>query len=227
MMHRAQFPAVHTSAHSARRFVSTAVVNVPDEVGETIALIASELATNSVRHAASAFEIRVEQLPDRILIEVEDDGEGDPVVRAPKPTDTSGRGLQIVQALADQWGVLAKAEPPGKTVWASIALSTPEGRAERASAERANEQRRPRTPRGTGPGGSGQFHSIDEGHRGSLCQVSSAHHQEPWRGRCGHWVVRSKSPLSVRSKVHERAPRCVDVIEPVAPASAVTSTHRR
>jgi serine/threonine-protein kinase RsbW len=176
MMHRAQFPAVQTSALSARRFVSNAVVDVPDEVGETIALIASELATNSVRHAASAFEIRVEQLPDRILIEVEDDGEGDPVVRSPGLTDTSGRGLQIVQALADQWGVLAKAEPPGKTVWATIALGTPDARLERTSADRGDE-RRPRNSRGSGSGGSGQLHGIEERHRGTRCQVWSARQQ--------------------------------------------------
>jgi anti-sigma regulatory factor (Ser/Thr protein kinase) len=135
MMHEAQFPAVKTSALSARRFVSESIVNVPRDVTETVALIASELATNSVRHAASAFEIRVEQLPDRIHIEVEDDGGGHPVVKSPDPSDTSGRGLQIVQALADEWGVIPKAQAPGKTVWVTIALPTPETSASRAEGD--------------------------------------------------------------------------------------------
>lgn len=167
MMRKAQFPAVQTSALRARRFVSNAVGDVPDEVAETIALITSELATNSVRHAASAFEIRVEQLPDRIRIEVEDDGEGDPVMRSPEPTDTSGRGLQIVQALADTWGVLAKAEPPGKIVWASIALRTPEAHTERTSEVHGDvDERRPRRARGSGSGGSSELHGIDGRHHG-------------------------------------------------------------
>jgi anti-sigma regulatory factor (Ser/Thr protein kinase) len=137
MMHEAQFPAVKTSALSARRFVSESIVNVPREVTETVALIASELATNSLRHAASAFEIRVEQLPDRIHIEVEDDGGGHPVVKSPDPSDTSGRGLQIVQALADEWGVIPKPQAPGKTVWVTIALPLTEMSARQAEGDAA------------------------------------------------------------------------------------------
>jgi anti-sigma regulatory factor (Ser/Thr protein kinase) len=120
--YEAQFPAVRTSAHEARRFVSDAITGAPRDVCDSVALIASELATNSVRHAASAFEIRIERFPDRIRIEVEDDGRGVPVVKSPGPQDTSGRGLQIVTALADEWGIIPKSEPPGKTVWVTIAL---------------------------------------------------------------------------------------------------------
>jgi anti-sigma regulatory factor (Ser/Thr protein kinase) len=154
MRYEAQFPAVRTSALSARRFVSDAIVNVPHEVTETIALIASELATNCVRHAASAFEIRIEQLPDRVHIEVEDDGAGDPVLRSPGLEDTSGRGLQIVQALADEWGVIARPEAAGKTVWATIAVRSPhEGRSESEGAETDTTRQR-RTSRGPGAAGT-------------------------------------------------------------------------
>lgn len=152
MIYEAQFPAVRTSALSARRFVSDAVVDVPSDVSETIALIASELATNSVRHAATAFQIRVQTLPDRVHLEVEDDGEGQPVVRSPGPTDTSGRGLQIVQALADAWGVIPKPESTGKTVWATIALRGADG-SERRS-ESAADHRGESSGRGRGSSGS-------------------------------------------------------------------------
>jgi anti-sigma regulatory factor (Ser/Thr protein kinase) len=122
--YEAQFPAIRTSVPSARRFVSDTILGIPGEICDTLALIASELASNCVRHAGSAFEIRIEQLPDRIHIEVEDDGGGDPVVQSPHPSDTSGRGLQIVSALADDWGVIPKPDAVGKTVWVTIALRT-------------------------------------------------------------------------------------------------------
>jgi hypothetical protein len=95
---------------------------VSGEVSDAVALIASELASNSVRHAASTFNVRVEQLPHQIHIEVEDNGDGEPAIRSPGLADTSGRGLRIVQALADEWGVVPKAHTPGKTVWVRIAL---------------------------------------------------------------------------------------------------------
>ena len=135
MMHEAEFPAVRKSVPSARRFASGAVVDVPGEVSDAVALIATELASNSVQHAASAFAIRVEQLPHQIRIEVEDDGEGQPVVCSPGPGDTSGRGLQIVDALADVWGVIPKEKAVGKTVWVTIALRQSDKRPTRGSRE--------------------------------------------------------------------------------------------
>jgi anti-sigma regulatory factor (Ser/Thr protein kinase) len=156
MKREAQFPAVRTSALSARRFVSDSIVDVSEEISETAALIASELATNCVRHAASAFEIRVEQLPDRIHIEVEDDGRGNPVVRSPDVTDTSGRGLQIVEALADDWGVIPKPETTGKTVWVTISTRTPDDGGRRETGADADGHRgRGRRGGGSGPSGAG------------------------------------------------------------------------
>jgi hypothetical protein len=131
--------------------VSEAVADVPEEVSDAVTLIASELASNSVRHAASAFAVRVEKLPDRIRIEVEDDGGGEPKVKTPGPTDSSGRGLQIVSALADEWGVIPKREAPGKIVWATVDLRAFEG--ERPEKQRSRRNR-PASDREAGGGGS-------------------------------------------------------------------------
>jgi len=98
MIRKARFPADQRSVLHARRLVSDAVVDVPDHVSEALALITSELATNAVRHGPSGFEIRIEQRSDCIHIEVEDDGGGAPIVRAPGLSETSGRGLQIVSS---------------------------------------------------------------------------------------------------------------------------------
>jgi hypothetical protein len=43
-----------------------------------------------------------------------------PVLRHPEPTESRGRGLLLVGALARHWGV--EPGPDGKTVWAELAL---------------------------------------------------------------------------------------------------------
>jgi hypothetical protein len=127
-----------------------------------------------VRHAASAFEIRIEKLPGRINIEVEDDGGGEPVVLSPGPRDTSGRGLQIVKALADDWGVIPKPGATGKTVWATISLPDDPSTTRR---RHAADPGRPRRGSRLRPGSSGSTSAFlavgtDGDHRGggtSLC----------------------------------------------------------
>ena len=112
-----------------------------------IAVMVSELAANAVRHTGSHFTVTVDRLPDRIRVEVGDSGPGDPVVRAPDPAELSGRGLQIVRALAADWGVIpppacrarrsgspspstlrstrVRAPPPGSDNRLNVAISTP------------------------------------------------------------------------------------------------------
>jgi hypothetical protein len=94
-------------------------------------VVTSELTSNSVRHGASSFRVMIEQFADRIVIEVEDNAVGDPVMRSPGPTDTSGRGLQITKALSDSWGVKREQGSVGKTVWA-VVLIPPAGAEELA-----------------------------------------------------------------------------------------------
>ena len=122
MRYSVRFPAIAQSVVDARKFVSDSIVHVPREVSDTLLVITSELASNCIRHGATVFEIRIDQLPDRILVEAEDDGDGEPVVRSPEPSETSGRGLQIVKALSDSWGVVRKSRTSGKTVWAVLAI---------------------------------------------------------------------------------------------------------
>jgi two-component sensor histidine kinase len=122
MKRSTRFPAVGESVVGARKFVTDSIVDVPRDVADTISVIASELATNCIRHGASNFEMRVDQSPYRILVEAEDDGDGEPVVRSPGPNETSGRGLQIVGGLADSWGVAKKSDSLSKTVWAVVEI---------------------------------------------------------------------------------------------------------
>ncbi len=78
----------------------------------------SELVSNCIRHTPSTFEVSVELTSERIRVEVTDHGAGTPRVGRPPPSQPTGRGLQIVDLLADDWGVRGTADGRGgKTVW--------------------------------------------------------------------------------------------------------------
>jgi anti-sigma regulatory factor (Ser/Thr protein kinase) len=86
---------------------------------DTVLLLASELVTNAVRHAATPFEITVEVAHDRVKVAVIDgDRDHGPRVRHPSPDDTNGRGLLLVDQLAAVWG--SDRTGGGKAVWFTL-----------------------------------------------------------------------------------------------------------
>lgn len=111
------------SVAAARRFASQAIRGAPAEVAETVALMVSELASNCIRHTDSRFELAVITSPGEIRVEATDRGAGEPTVRAPAPSDPTGRGLQIVDMLAKDWGV-EHVPGKGKTVWFTVPVAT-------------------------------------------------------------------------------------------------------
>lgn len=99
---------------AARRFVRDVLGDQAVEIVEAAELMTSELATNCVRHAHTDFELAIHSR-GRIRIEVRDTGNGRPTVLSPAAQDLSGRGLMIVEAMSDSWGV--EPSSTGKTVW--------------------------------------------------------------------------------------------------------------
>jgi anti-sigma regulatory factor (Ser/Thr protein kinase) len=96
---------------------------VVSEVVDDVVLVASELIGNAVRHARSlpSGRVRVSWEHDAggFTISVTDGGGPQrPRSRKADPQDTTGRGLAIVSALADFWGV--KRGPGTVTVWAHL-----------------------------------------------------------------------------------------------------------
>lgn len=87
-------------------------------LADDAALVASELVTNAVRCARSVVMTVHAGDAGRITLEVWDDSPEPPVPRGDDPTGGCGRGLVIVEALADVWGW----EPAdgGKCVWAVL-----------------------------------------------------------------------------------------------------------
>jgi len=90
-------------------------------VADDVILCVSELATNAAVHsdsrrAGGTFTVRTESRPGAdVRIEVEDAG-GPWISAVPDPAH--GRGLDIVRALAGEWGITTT--PAGRAVWARI-----------------------------------------------------------------------------------------------------------
>ncbi|WP_432058284.1 ATP-binding protein [Streptomyces sp. bgisy022] len=102
------------------------------DVNETLTLITAELCANAVRHGrvpGRDFHVRLAVDADgaRLRVEVSDTrAERRPATTVPPAPDAeSGRGLLLVAALADDWGVTDRRGGPGKTVWASLSVIPP------------------------------------------------------------------------------------------------------
>jgi serine/threonine-protein kinase RsbW len=101
---------------------------LPEPVREEVALVATELLGNAVRHARAlndgkmAVEWGVGEYG--VEIAVTDGGSATvPEVRDAEPTEARGRGLAIVATLATRWGVeRTNAET---TVWAVVPFTDP------------------------------------------------------------------------------------------------------
>ncbi|SOE11625.1 Histidine kinase-like ATPase domain-containing protein [Streptomyces sp. 2323.1] len=98
-------------------------------------LCVSELASNALLHGTKrghGFLVRLHADDDFVRLEVHDsrdhhDGrEPQPAVQHPADTDTTGRGLLIVDMLADCWGVETR-EPLGKVVWSRFKAGSRDG----------------------------------------------------------------------------------------------------
>src|SRR5690242_19827478 len=100
------------SVAAARRYVVAAVGAVPRDVVDDVAVMVSDLPTNAVRHAATRFTLPVRRTSGEIRVAVTDAGAGEPAARNPSGTEETGRGLRIVDALADDWGVTPTSAPP-------------------------------------------------------------------------------------------------------------------
>lgn len=124
MTHRRRFAHAPESVTAARKFAVMALDDAPAETRADVALMVSELASNCILHTESGFELAITVESQQIRVEVRDRGEGRPRKRSPALTDPTGRGLQIVDMLAREWGVDAL-PPDGKTVWFTIATRAP------------------------------------------------------------------------------------------------------
>ncbi|MFG2651090.1 ATP-binding protein [Streptomyces sp. NPDC048436] len=121
----------------ARSRLAGSGIGVDEPLAETLILLISELVTNAVVHTGCPAVLRM-RLPDSpdVAEEAAPGAEGaaaglgtvrvevaDASARAPRPRHadgdaTNGRGLELVDGLADRWGW--QAEGAGKSIWCEV-----------------------------------------------------------------------------------------------------------
>ncbi|MFD3571762.1 ATP-binding protein [Streptomyces sp. NPDC058671] len=87
-----------------------------DRLSDSGTLALTELVANVVRHVPERrCTVLILREPHGLRVEVADAVPGPVIAKLAGPLDESGRGLALVEATTDRWGVEETAE--GKTVW--------------------------------------------------------------------------------------------------------------
>ncbi|MFD7163472.1 ATP-binding protein [Streptomyces violascens] len=97
-----------------------------DPLIDEAALGVTELLTNVHRHAEpdKMCTVQIELLLDRLTISVHDHDPTLPALRDADALATNGRGLALIAAVSDSWGVRPEGES-GKAVWFTLAAPSP------------------------------------------------------------------------------------------------------
>lgn len=129
-----RFTSTPRGARLARRLVSHRLDDwghpYTTPANETLTLITAELSANAVRHGhvpGRDFHVQLTLAEDTFRIEVTDTRAEKRPPASPSTADSlseSGRGLLLVAAFADNWGVSPRQAAPGKTVWAELHVRT-------------------------------------------------------------------------------------------------------
>ena len=85
---------------------------------EITRLLVSELVANAALHAHTAITVSLTQDDDLLRLEVADLSPRRPILRHYSAEATTGRGLALVDAISQTWGVENRQE--GKAVWLEL-----------------------------------------------------------------------------------------------------------
>ena len=114
---RATLSADPEQVAEARRLVAGYLAERGDDDGEVAVLLTSELVTNAILYGRAPLELRAQADGAALRVEVHDlDPTSPPVLRYDVDLiEIGGRGLQLVDTLADRWGW--SENDYGKVVW--------------------------------------------------------------------------------------------------------------
>ena len=114
------FPGLTESAHAARDFTRAVLAGHP--AVDHAELCVTELFANAVAYTRSGWlpggtvTVTVRIVGGSAVVTVLDQGAPDaPLLADPDGLDEHGRGLRLVNALADDWGTAP--DPAGRAVW--------------------------------------------------------------------------------------------------------------
>ena len=121
-MANVDLPVDELAARRARRMVADllAAWHLDDPaLLDDAQLAVSELVTNAYLHGASGIALELEQQGDAIVLAVRDGSAVVPRPRVAEPGAENGRGLAILAAVTEDWGV-EQEQGGGKRVWARL-----------------------------------------------------------------------------------------------------------
>ncbi|CAM5284492.1 non-specific serine/threonine protein kinase OS=Streptomyces tendae OX=1932 GN=GUR47_27010 PE=3 SV=1 [Streptomyces tendae] len=110
----------------ARSRLAGSGIRADEPLAETLVLLVSELVTNAVVHTGRSAVLRLvlpgavteETEEATVRLEVDDASDRAPVPRCAGGEATGGRGLALVDGLADRWGW--SREGTGKRIWCEL-----------------------------------------------------------------------------------------------------------
>ncbi|MFC3689950.1 ATP-binding protein [Aquipuribacter hungaricus] len=109
-------PARPGSTRDARRWVADRLAELGlDDLLDAVELLTSEVVTNAVIHAGTPMLLRLRAEGPGVQVEVDDGSAMPPARRHYSATATTGRGVEVLETLADEWGW--QPHDGGKTVW--------------------------------------------------------------------------------------------------------------
>ncbi|MEV8535682.1 ATP-binding protein [Streptomyces sp. NPDC051211] len=123
----------------ARSRLAGSGIGDDEPLAETLILLISELVTNAVVHTGCPAVLRMLLGGPGVRVEVADASDRPPAPRHAAGDDTGGRGLELVDGLADRWGW--QREGAGKRIWCEI------DRADKSVDDTSDFSGAPREPR--------------------------------------------------------------------------------
>ncbi|MFF4053455.1 ATP-binding protein [Streptomyces chartreusis] len=102
----------HSASEVLRRW------DVEKPLADDVQLVVSELVANAIEHGSGWVDLRIAEIMGNVTVEVSDANHAPARMRKSEPDDPRGRGLVIVAALAQNWGVSEN----GRTTWAHFLL---------------------------------------------------------------------------------------------------------
>jgi anti-sigma regulatory factor (Ser/Thr protein kinase) len=121
---RFEFPATKRNARVSRHLVADLLADSLSRRDlDVVLLLTNELVTNAIVHVGQNFELGVRMVSGFVEVEVADIDRRVPTRQAPTTTAGWGRGMTIVESLAQDWGVTRN--EGGKVVWFRFAPKFP------------------------------------------------------------------------------------------------------
>jgi serine/threonine-protein kinase RsbW len=136
-----RLPALHVFVSEARRCVVARLREwgAHEDVCGDAELVISELFTNAVLHTDSVeigYGLRVTEM--HLRVEVTDEGcrSNEQRLRSAESEEENGRGLLLVKAFSETWGVRASENGQGSVTWADLPYRPAPGRIQQPQPDR-------------------------------------------------------------------------------------------